>query len=259
MAGARGSDGDARAAARAWTQRARVRFCDSQRWEHGVVVRAGRLSRYFDLNVLRVEGDPRLGVDALIDVCDHALADLDHRRIDFDEASVAEPLRAEFRRQGFRSTRLVLMRFDGAPSPPTSFPVVEVDYDAVRELRRVWHQEDFPGLDDAQFEAQAREVRLALGTRTLAAYEDGQLIAYAALDVGDREIEIGALYVLPEHRGHGVGTALTLAAIAASDRPENLWICADDEDRPKQLYARLGFRPVITWTEFLRPPNQASQ
>ncbi len=246
-------------AARAWTQRARVRFCDAQPWEHGVVVRAARFPRYFDLNVLRVEGDPQLSVDALIDVCDHALADLDHRRIDFDEASVAEPLRPEFCRRGFRSTRLVLMRFEGAPSTPTGLSVVEVDYDAVRELRRVWHQEDFPGLDDSQFKAQAREVGLALGTRTLAAHQDGQLIAYAALDVGDREVEIGALYVLPEHRGHGVGTALTLAAIAASDRPKNLWICADDEDRPRQLYTRLGFQPVITWTEFLRPPNQANQ
>lgn len=35
------------------------------------------------------------------------------------------------------------------------------------------------------------------------------MLSWAALDVGDREVEIGALYVLPEHRGHGVGTALT--------------------------------------------------
>jgi hypothetical protein len=31
-----------------------------------------------------------------------------------------------------------------------------------------------------------------------------------------------------------------------------IWIAADDEDRPKRLYARLGFRPVITTTMFLR-------
>lgn len=235
--------------------RARDRFCDAHPWEHGVVVRAERFPRCFDLNVVRVKGDPRLSVDALIEIGEHALSDLDYRRIDFDEASVAEPLRAEFRRQGFRSTRLVLMRFEGAPVRLTDFPVVEVDYDAVRELRRVWHQEDFPGLDDSQFEAQAREVRQTLGTRTLAAHQDGEQIAYAALDVGDRGVEIGALYVLPDHRGHGIGTALTLAAIATSHSPENLWICADDEDRPKQLYTRLGFRPVITWTEFLRLPN----
>ena len=29
---------------------------------------------------------------------------------------------------------------------------------------------------------------------------------------------------------------------------EHLWICADDEDRPKQLYTRLGFRPVLIAT-----------
>jgi hypothetical protein len=35
---------------------------------------------------------------------------------------------------------------------------------------------------------------------------------------------------------------------------EHLWICADDEDRPKQLYTRLGFRPVLTTTEYARLP-----
>jgi hypothetical protein len=29
---------------------------------------------------------------------------------------------------------------------------------------------------------------------------------------------------------------------------------ADDEDRPKELYARLGFRPVYTAMEFTRLP-----
>jgi hypothetical protein len=32
-------------------------------------------------------------------------------------------------------------------------------------------------------------------------------------------------------------------------------ICADDEDRAKELYARLGFVPAWTTVEFLRPPR----
>jgi hypothetical protein len=34
----------------------------------------------------------------------------------------------------------------------------------------------------------------------------------------------------------------------------DLWIVADDEDRPKELYARLGFRPAWTAMEFQRLP-----
>jgi hypothetical protein len=36
---------------------------------------------------------------------------------------------------------------------------------------------------------------------------------------------------------------------------DDLFICADDEDRPKHLYERLGFRPAWTMTEFLRLPG----
>jgi hypothetical protein len=34
----------------------------------------------------------------------------------------------------------------------------------------------------------------------------------------------------------------------------DLWIDADDEDRPKELHARLGFTPVSTLIEFTRLP-----
>jgi hypothetical protein len=34
----------------------------------------------------------------------------------------------------------------------------------------------------------------------------------------------------------------------------DLWIVADDEDRPKELYARLGFRTAWTAMELTRWP-----
>ena len=51
-----------------------------------------------------------------------------------------------------------------------------------------------------------------------------------------------------------MGTALTRAAIGAAGRVRDLWIIADDEGRPKELYARLGFRPAWRMIEFLRRP-----
>ncbi len=244
------------ARALAWTRRPQELVCDRiEPWEHGTVYRASRYPRFFDFNVVRVQDDPGMNVEALIGFTDVALAGLEHRKIDFDAALVAEPLRAEFEAHGFKSTRLIWMHFEGPLPDRAEIPVTEVPYDAVDALRIVWHQEDFPGDRDAsQFHAQAREVRLALGTRTLAVHKDSRPVAFAALDLGDDEIEIGALYVLPEYRGHGRGTALTKTAIAAAGEVEHLWICADDEDRATQLYARLGFRPVLTTTQFLRLP-----
>jgi GNAT superfamily N-acetyltransferase len=248
-------DTDVAVRALAWTRRPQELICDRvEPWEHGKVYRMSRYPTYFDFNTVRVRDDPKMDVEALIGFADQALAGLEHRRLDFDSGQVAEPLRAEFHARGFKSTRLVWMRFEGRRPDIAEIPVAEVSYDTVSDLRIAWHQEDFPGREDSDYHAHSREVRLALGIRTLAVHEHARPVAFASLNLGDDEIEIGALYVLPEYRGQGRGTALIQTAITAAGDVEHLWICADDEDRPKQLYARLGFRPVLTTTEFLRLP-----
>jgi GNAT superfamily N-acetyltransferase len=68
-----------------------------------------------------------------------------------------------------------------------------------------------------------------------------------------RSAEVAQVYVSPDYRGGGFGTALTRAAIEAASDADETWIIADDEGRPKELYARLGFRPVWTAIEALRP------
>src|ERR1039458_5318555 len=235
------------ARALAWTRRAQQLVCDRiEPWEHGTVYRESRCASYWTFNLVQVRDDPGLSVDALIEIADLALAGLEHRRIDFDSAPAAEPLRAELAARGFQSHTLVWMHFEGPRPDKAEIPVAEVPYDAVDALRIAWHQEEFPGQDASEFHAQAREIRLALGTRVLAVYEDSRPVAFAALDLGDDQAEIGALYVLPEYRGQGRGTALTQAAILAAGDIEHLWICADDDGRPKQLYGRLGFRPALT-------------
>jgi hypothetical protein len=48
---------------------------------------------------------------------------------------------------------------------------------------------------------------------------------------------------------------MTRGVIAEAAGSEDLWIAADDEDRPKELYARLGFRPVWRAMEVTRWPS----
>jgi GNAT superfamily N-acetyltransferase len=236
-----------------WSHRVQERVCDRiEPWEHGTVYRSARYPRYFTANLVTVRDDPALSVDALIGVADTALAGLEHRRIDFDCASAVEPLRDEFAARGFQSTRLVWMHFAGPRPAEPDRAVLEVPYDAVEALRIAWHDEGFPGQDASEFHAQAREIRLALGTRVLAVQEGSRPVGFAALDRGGHELEIGAVYVLPEYRGQGRGTALTQAAIRAAGDVAQLWICADDEDRAKHLYSRLGFRPAVKTMELWR-------
>ena len=247
---------DVTARARAWRHGAHAAVCDVlEPWAHGTVARATRYESYWDLNVVRVEDDdPAMTVEELIAFSDRALAGLAHRRIDFEDIGAGERVRADFEARGWQTLRLVYMRHEVPPPPGPQIAVEQVPYDAVDGLRVAWHHEDFPGQDPTSYIAQAREVAMRRDVQILAVREGGEPIAFAVVERAGPAAEITAVYVRPDHRGGGRGTALTRAAIEATRDVEDLWISADDEDRPKDLYARLGFRPAWTAIELTRLP-----
>ena len=195
-----------------------------------------------------------MSVDELISFADGALAPVAHRRIDFDRAADAAPYEQEFEARGWMVLRLLWLRLGSTPAPPPGIAVAEVPYDAVHDLRVRWHHEDFPGVDPSDFQVQAREVAMRRGVQVLAVHDGDAPIAYAQLEREGDGVEVTSVYVHPEHRGGGRGTAMTLAAIAAAGDAHDVWISADDDDRPKELYQRLGFRPVTRAIHFLRLP-----
>lgn len=218
------------------------------------MVRATRHRHYFDFNVVRVEDEPGMSVEALESFAEEALAGLAHRRIDFDCVRAGEERRAAFTARGWRTTRLLWMRHS-RPSGMSGDPRVEVvPYEAVQQLRDRWHG-DF-GDATPEYNDQAREVGLMRGVQTLAVCDGGKPVAFAQLERVGMAAEITQVYVEPEHRGGGLGTAITLGAIELAGAAGDLWICADDEERAKELYARLGFEPVWRTMNFLLRPEQ---
>ena len=248
-------EGDVAARARAWHHAAHAAVCDVlEPWAHGTVVRATPYPSYFAFNAVRVEDDPAMSVEALAAFADEALAGLAHRCVTFDLVAAAEPLRAGFEAKGWKALRLLWMHHDAAPPPGPDVSVEEIPYDAVHDLRVAWHLEDFPDQDPAEYHAQAREVAQRRHVQVLAVREGGTPVAFTQLERDGAAAEISQVYVHPEHRGGGRGTAMTRAAIEAAGDVRDLWITADDDDRPKQLYARLGFRPAWTTMEFVLLP-----
>ena len=191
----------------------------------------------------------------LMAFADEALDGMEHRRIDFDVAAAGDAVRADFEAAGWEPTRLVWMRFEGPLPPGRDVAVEEVSYDAVNDLRVAWNEEDFPDQDHSAYRASSREVSLARGARVLALREKDEPVGFAQIEGDQAAAEVSRVYVHSDHRGGGLGTALTRAAITAAEDVADLWITADDEDRPKELYARLGFRPAWTTVEFLRWPG----
>jgi GNAT superfamily N-acetyltransferase len=237
-----------------WRAAELAQLCDlAQPWEYGTIWRASRYPKYWGCNLVRVERAPAMSAAELSELAEEALAGLDHRRIDFDPEPGA--LRNEFEALGWRTWRLVLMRHEHAPELASDHQVEEIPYDATRELRIAWHAEEYPGHELGDHLNEAAEIARLRETRAFAVLEAGKPIGYSTLErIGD-QAEVAAAYVEAERRGNGIGTALTVAAIEAGRGYDDLFICADDEDRPKQLYERLGFRPAWTMTEFLRLPG----
>jgi GNAT superfamily N-acetyltransferase len=226
-------------------------------WDHGTVMKAPRFPTYYDYNVVWIEGDPGLSAAELIAVADEQLGEYEHRRLDFALASAGERPRAELEAANWEATRLLWMRHSGA-LPPGSSPAVEtVDYDAVLDLRLAWHRDDFPEVDTIAYLANARELAMTRDVQVIASREGEDLVGFAQLVRSGDAAEITQVYVSAEHRGAGRGTAITRAAIEAAGDVGDLWIAADDEDRPKELYARLGFTPAWTGIEFVRAPGIA--
>jgi ribosomal protein S18 acetylase RimI-like enzyme len=249
-------DSDVSARAVAWRHAAHAGICDViEPWAHGRFVRATPYPSYHDLNVVRVEEDPAMSAAALAAFADEALAGLGHRRLDFEVIAAAEALRPAFEASGWQAQRLSWMHH-GRPRPTGATGAVkEVSYDAVDALRVCWHREDTPDEDPAEFHGLAREVALRRGVRVLVLADGGAApVAFLELYRRGAGAEIGEVYVRGDQRGRGHGTALIRAAIEAAGEVDDIWICADDAGRPKELYRRLGFRPAWTAMEFLLLP-----
>ncbi|HET8823241.1 MAG TPA: GNAT family N-acetyltransferase [Thermoleophilaceae bacterium] len=247
---------DAASRARAWVHENQAAVCDViEPWEHGTVIRATRYPDCWDYNLVRVEDDAELTAAELVRVADEGLSELAHRRAGFEVASSGEPIRPDLEALGWKTTRLVWMRHEGHVEPVTSPDIEQVAYDAVRHLRLDWYREDFPGVDAADGLEQEREISMTRGAEVFAAFERGAPVGFSQLERAGATAEVTSVFVHPDHRGRGLGTALTRAAIEAGRDATDLWIVADDEGRPKEIYRRLGFRPEWKLLDCLRLPG----
>jgi GNAT superfamily N-acetyltransferase len=241
--------------ARAWRTAALEAICDVlEPWECGTIARATRYPSYYNFNLVRMERDAAVSVPELLAVAERALDGLAHRRVDIEVAGAAERLSGGFEAAGWRSSRVVWMRHETEPAAGPEVAVEPVPYDEVHPLRVLWHREEMPTVEPGAFFGYAREVALTLGARVLAVRARERPVAFAQIERHGHGVEISEVYVHPDHRGHGLGTAVTRAAVRQAGRPRDLWISADDEGRPKNLYARLGFRAVCTTLECTRLP-----
>ena len=199
-----------------------------------------------------------MSVGELVAFADRALDGLAHRRFDVDDVTVADALRA-----GFAAYRVedAAARVD---APRGSHPVRAVRSRSARSPTTRCTSCASPGTGRTsptrtRAGTTRRRGRSRCFERSASSpcNEGDRPVAFAQLEQIADSAEITQVYVHPDHRGGGRGTAMTRAAIEAAGDVRDLWIVADDEDRPKELYARLGFRTAWTAMELTRWPARA--
>jgi GNAT superfamily N-acetyltransferase len=240
---------------RCWHRPWKERVCDEARpFSHGVVFRSSRHPDFWDYNCIRLYRP--MEASEMIAAADRELTGCAHRLVEW-MIPMPDGLVGELRERGWMANPLVFLRHDGRPLPQVRGELVEVDYDVVRELRDLWHREDFGEHTEPEaFHAQAREVAELAEVRVVAAMDEGRPIGFAQVETHDGGSEVSQVFVHPERRGAGLGGALTARAIGlGADVAPDVWICAERDLRPRRLYERLGFRAVVETGVAILPPN----
>jgi GNAT superfamily N-acetyltransferase len=79
-------------------------------------------------------------------------------------------------------------------------------------------------------------------TRVIAAYDDGRLIAFCRVMSDSSNMAwLGDVFVLPDHRGRGVGVELVREAVEYPQHRDCQWYLGTRDAHG--LYARFGFEP----------------
>ena len=158
---------------RRWHLPWKERVCEEARpFSHGTVFRNPRHPDYWEYNCIRL--DRPMEADEMIAAADRELAGCAHRLVEWI-VPMPDSVVGELRGRGWMATPLIFMLHDGRAVAEDHRELAEVDYDAVRELRDIWHREDFgEHTETADVPRQAREVAELADVRVIAAVEEGR-------------------------------------------------------------------------------------
>lgn len=196
------------------------------------------------LNQLCVDVD--VGPDELTGALDELYSRLAHRRAIVERPEVGEALAPALRETGWLVERDVFMALrrdrDRDPQPGLAR---EVDERAIRAVERATLMEESFGV--VEVVEQLLVARGAHGRAGRARYfVAGDDACHATLYSDGVIAQIEDVGTVKAARGRGLARAACSAAIdaAVAAGHELIFLVADDDDWPKELYVKLGFDPL---------------
>jgi ribosomal protein S18 acetylase RimI-like enzyme len=218
----------------------------------GTAVFHEALPRRLDSNFLRVERE----ADA--EIVRAEAERLGRRMIFVPDAELGERLVPFFQERRWRVNRVVVMAQLREPEregdPSLAHEVREEELRSARTRLNAGQPWGKPEVMEQLF-AGKHWIAEHVEARFFAIVVDGELVSYTDLYQDGPEAQVEDVGTLPEHRGHGYATAVVLAAIAAARKrgAEFVFLVADREDWPKELYRRLGFDELGYYVKFVSP------
>jgi ribosomal protein S18 acetylase RimI-like enzyme len=217
----------------------------------GVALLNPGLPHVWSVNLLRVE-TADADLEELIADAEQVLgkAGLNHRRLLVTDEELGRRLERPLGDRGWKTDHFVYMVSHREPSRRgAAHDVAEVDRESVLALRHAILAEWLPDLDSetvGQIMASDRCFAEVGNARYFAIVVDGAVVSAANLYSDGHTAQIEDVATLPEHRGRGHATAVTLRALdeARTGGHDFVFLVADARDWPKELYRRLGFDEV---------------
>jgi GNAT superfamily N-acetyltransferase len=221
--------------------------------------------RVWDLNGLRVDAPAAASAELLAAEADrlHGEAGHDHRRVAILDERAGARLEPGFRSLGWRPERFLFMAYrGGGERSAATADVVEIDARARRPLREEISRGE-PWATDEDVVRMVLDggelIARHANARHFAALVDGKVASIADLYSDGQTAQVEDVITHPQFRGRGLASGVVLRAVeeALGAGHGFVFLVADDEDWPKELYSRLGFAPIGREWVFLRPPAPA--
>jgi ribosomal protein S18 acetylase RimI-like enzyme len=213
-------------------------------------------TRYYS-NLLLADADA-LSVDALIEDADATLVDREHRRIIVRPAGVGERLAPFFVEHGFEASSEVVMVHRRGSDRVGTAAVEELSFEEIAPLILEVYLEDGTLTEETalHFTQQHRKFERSIGARFFASRIDGELAGSCELWASAPDALVEHVGTLERFRGRGVARSVILQAMEAAGEAgaEHVFIVTDEDDWPKELYARLGFDPIGRDRTFTKVP-----
>lgn len=222
--------------------------------------------RVYDLNAMHVDhAVPGLSAGTLAEDAErlHSAAGHEHRRIAVADPALGPALAPGFRALGWLARRFLYMAQLRVPDVAAAV--------AARELRQPEHWEAKRHFMATAPEAYDEDVITQLlerdrlkdrvvDFRRFGVEEDGIVVSVCELYSDGATAQVEDVSTRESYRGRGYAraTVLTAAATARESGCDLVFLVADEDDWPKELYRKLGFDPLATLYDFLKLPPGVS-